>query len=136
MNTQVLPKALIAEDDRVLADILRLALVRAGFEVTVAHDGQRALSLARNITFRAIVSDFQMPRLNGEAFLSSVRFEGASRDAILVMCSAKGYELDLERLKPELGLATILYKPFSLAELVQVLKQSCSPDSTAIPQNT
>jgi len=118
------PLALVAEDDRVLADILRLALVRAGFDVTVAHDGAKALGLAKSTAFEVIVSDFQMPRLNGQQLLSGVRAEGCSRDAVLILCSAKAYELDSEKLKPELGLTAVFYKPFSLSELVQTLQKS------------
>ncbi len=123
-SEQKRPLALVAEDDRVLADILRLALVRAGLEVTVAHDGAKALGLAKNTAFDVIVSDFQMPRLNGQQFLSGVRAEGCSREAVLILCSAKAYELDSEKLRPELGLTEVFYKPFSLSDLVDTLQKT------------
>ena len=115
------PRALVVEDDRALADIIRLALARAGHEVTVAHDGLRGLHLAQQSQFEVIVSDFQMPGLNGEKFLAGVRASGESRDAILVLCSAKSYEINSERLRDELGLKAVFYKPFSLNEMVKAI---------------
>lgn len=120
-------KALIAEDDRALADIIRLALVKAGFEVTVSHQGNRALCLAKEIAFDLIISDYQMPGLNGEQFLREVRREGASKNAVMVLCSAKSYELDSQRLQADLDLANVFYKPFSLAEIVSTIRGSLSP---------
>jgi DNA-binding response OmpR family regulator len=116
--------ALIAEDDRALADIMRLALIKAGFDVTVAHHGNRALSLAKETSFDLIITDYQMPGLNGEQVLQEVRREGASKNAVMVLCSAKSYELDSERLRLDLDLAHVFYKPFSLAEIVSTSRSA------------
>lgn len=121
--------ALVAEDDRALADIVRLALSKDGFTVSVAHDGRKALQLAQATAFEVIVSDYQMPFLNGEELLSSVRRGGASQSAVLLLCSAKTYELESERLREELGLAAVFYKPFSLNELVAVVREARSTAS-------
>ena len=123
-NSQVKLKALVAEDDRAFADIIRLALTRAGFDVTVAFDGQKALQFASTFRFDLVVSDYQMPILNGEKLLSSIRSSSPSEDAVLILCSAKSYELNSEQLRDELGLAAIFYKPFSLSELVEAAKHA------------
>ncbi|MBX3422474.1 MAG: response regulator [Pirellulaceae bacterium] len=120
-------RALVAEDDRALADIMRLSLVRAGYDVLVAHDGQKALNLAREIRFDVIVSDLQMPRLNGEQFLTSVRAGSESSAAKLILCSAKAYELGTESFAPELNLTAVFYKPFSLCELINTLQAAIEP---------
>jgi DNA-binding response OmpR family regulator len=116
--------ALVAEDDRALADIIRVALTRAGFQVKVAHDGKKALSLAESKKFDVIVSDYQMPLLDGEQVLAGARASATSHSALLVLCSAKSYEFDSERLSSKLGLTAIFYKPFSLQELVKTLLQA------------
>lgn len=116
-------RVLVAEDDRALADILRIALSRLGWDVIVAHNGLAALRIAQASAFDAIVSDFQMPGLNGEQLLSAVRESGASREAVLILSSAKSYELDSERLRNELGLSAVFYKPFSLHELAAALRE-------------
>lgn len=123
--------ALVAEDDRALADIIRLALQRVGYDVSVAHDGSKALRLAQASRFGLIVSDYQMPLMNGEEFLKAVRSHSPSESAILVLCSAKAYELDSERLRNELDLAAVFYKPFSLNELAQTVVDIAEQHRTA-----
>lgn len=124
------PTALVAEDDRALADIIRLALSRAGFDVTVAHNGQVALEFVRNRQFQVIVTDYQMPGLNGEQFLTHVREEKIGDDTVLLLCSAKSYELDSERLRTTLGLTAVFYKPFSLSGLVSAAQSALIVDGT------
>lgn len=112
------PRVLVAEDDPALANVLRLAFARSGFDVVVARNGRDALSLAQAEAFDVVCSDFQMPGLNGGELLTGVRDAGPSREAVALLCSAKSYELDCDRLQRELGLEQIFYKPFSLAEIV------------------
>ncbi len=119
---ETISKALVAEDDRALADIIRLALTRGGYQVSVAHDGKKALALASNSKFDVVVSDYQMPLLNGEQLLSGIRADGASQEALLFLCSAKSFELDSERISRDLRLSAVFFKPFSLGELVTTIK--------------
>jgi DNA-binding response OmpR family regulator len=116
-------KALVAEDDRALADIIRLSLDRLGLDVSVAHDGQRALTLARDSAFDLIVTDYQMPKLDGEQLLREVRSGTASSHAQMILCSAKSYEIDCEQLKKDLDLVGIFFKPFSLNELKMLIQE-------------
>ncbi|QDU90385.1 Transcriptional activator protein CzcR [Pirellulimonas nuda] len=111
------PRVLIAEDDPALADVLRLAFTRAGFAAQVAGNGLEALRIAGDSCFDVICSDYQMPMLDGEQFLTAVRSGGCSQDAVCLLCSAKTYELDCQRLRDALNLHAVFYKPFSLAEI-------------------
>ncbi|MAT72340.1 MAG: hypothetical protein CMJ58_22790 [Planctomycetaceae bacterium] len=117
------PRALVAEDDPALADILRLAFARAGFDVAIARNGVEALRAASATAFDVVCSDFQMPMLNGEQFLTALREEGPSQNAVCMICSAKSYELDCERMKQQLNLHAIFYKPFSLTEIAAAAQQ-------------
>lgn len=111
-------KVLIAEDDPALANVLKLAFARAGFDVKVTRNGLEAHRVAQSETFDVVCSDYQMPGMNGGELLRSIRDAGASQHAVCMLCSAKSYELDCDRLKSDLGLESIFYKPFSLAEIV------------------
>ncbi len=111
-------RILIAEDNRVLADVMRFNLEAEGFEVTIAHNGQKALGLAQAECFDLIISDYQMPGLSGEELLRGIRVDSVNTTAVCVLCSANGYELDEQQLKDELGLHSIVMKPFSSRELV------------------
>jgi DNA-binding response OmpR family regulator len=120
------PRALVAEDDAALADILRHALAGQGFEVSVVYDGNKARKLAQECCFDLVTCDYQLPGLNGEQILESIRAGGASKEALLILCSAKTYELDCERLQERLGLRAIFFKPFSIREVIGVAREARS----------
>ncbi|WP_166831142.1 response regulator [Thalassoroseus pseudoceratinae] len=110
---------LVAEDNRVLADVIQFNLEDEGFHVVVAHNGRKALKLAEKQAFDLIFCDYQMPGLSGEELLREIRANSISQNAVCVLCSAKGYELDVERLSKELDLMQVVLKPFSPNELVE-----------------
>jgi DNA-binding response OmpR family regulator len=110
---------LVAEDDRVLAEIIRFNFDRAGYDVVPAYDGNQAAGLAAGRPFDLIVSDYQMPKLNGEDFARAVREGEANANTPIFLCTAKGYEIDEDRLSRELRIARFFLKPFSPRELVE-----------------
>ena len=125
-------RVLVADDDRTLADVIRFCFARENFDVTVAYDGKAALQRAQQERFEIILCDYQMPYLNGEQVLSGVRAGGASRDAVLILCTAKGYELEAERLQRELNITEIMSKPFSLVSLIATARQALANTVLAV----
>jgi CheY-like chemotaxis protein len=121
-------KILIADDNRIMADVMRFNFTRSGFDVTLAYDGQAALDLAASEGFDAVVTDYQMPRLNGEQLCTGLRAIERYRHVPIVLCTAKGYELDARRLADQLGLARMFCKPFSPREIVSTVHQLLSQD--------
>ena len=109
---------LIAEDNLPLATILEFNLSRAGFAVTLAGDGQTASRIAQRETFDLIITDHQMPGKNGEELCQSIRQDSVNSDVPIALCSAKGLEVDAERLSSEYGVVKVFCKPFSPSEIV------------------
>lgn len=128
-------RILVAEDNVVLGDVIRFNLQRSGFAVTLARNGEEALRIVASEPFDILVTDYEMPGLDGEELCQRVRNE-LKLDAIrIVMCSAKGLELDREELKARLNIEAILYKPFSIRELTTLLDKLAIPTSDfATPQ--
>ena len=56
---------LIVDDDLALADVLSFTMRRAGFEVTLAYDGQMALERWKSTSPDLIILDLNLPRLSG-----------------------------------------------------------------------
>src|SRR6185436_10822232 len=56
-------KILVAEDSAMIRNAIQRELVRAGFDVAVAEDGEQALQLAREQQFDAVSSDVMMPKM-------------------------------------------------------------------------
>jgi CheY-like chemotaxis protein len=115
-------KVLIAEDSLVLGDVMRFNLLRAGFDVSLARNGDQAFEALTNKTFDILVTDFEMPGMNGEELCRRTRADLGIHDLKIVMCSAKGMELDREELKSRLRITEILFKPFSTRDLINLLQ--------------
>ena len=126
-------RVLVAEDNVVLGDVIRFNLQRSGFAVTLARNGEEALRLVASQPFDILVTDYEMPGIDGEELCKRVRND-LSLDAIrIVMCSAKGLELDRDELTNRLRLERFLYKPFSIRELTTLLDSLELPNSEFNP---
>lgn len=107
-------KALIADDDRVLADVLAFTLRRAGFQIILAHDGEAALQRWQEEQPDLIVLDVNMPRLDGFVVCQRIR---QVADTPIILLTVRGDEDDIVR-GLELGADDYIAKPFSPRQLV------------------
>jgi len=119
-------RILIAEDNSVLGDVIRFNLQRSGFDVTLARNGEEAFQEIALKNFDVLVTDYEMPGMNGEELCTRVRTELGNDDVHMVMCTAKGMGLDREGLKSKLRIEEILFKPFSIRDLTSLLQKLAS----------
>lgn len=117
-------RVLVAEDNRVLSDVLSFNLQRAGFHTTVARDGQQAMIELQNASFDLLITDFQMPGANGEDLCRFIRNELGNRELPILMCSAKGLELNVDHLHDQWQVFTVIYKPFSMREIIKLVHEA------------
>lgn len=103
-------RILLVDDDDALLAVLQLAFGEAGHEVIVAHDGREGLALAERESPALLVTDVNMPRLDGFALVRTLRERGHGLP-ILVL-TARDDEID-EALGLELGADDYVTKPFS-----------------------
>lgn len=115
---------LIVEDDRMWARLLQFMLNRAGFSTVVAGNGAEALQLAFERRFDFVSVDYEMPEMNGDEFIRALRLDGRHASVPVLMCSAKGYEVNVEALKQQLRLVEFLDKPFSPNEFMAIVAES------------
>jgi DNA-binding response OmpR family regulator len=108
-----MPRVLLIDDDPSLLDVLAMALEDAGHSVTTAVDGVAGLQALSRAD--VVVSDVNMPRLDGFAFCRKVRASG-SRVPILLLTS-RDTDID-EALGLELGADDYVTKPFSTRVLL------------------
>ena len=64
---------LIAEDDRVMSDVIRFNLERAGHQTTVARSGTEAWQMLQTQPFDLLITDYQMPGMTGEDVCRAIR---------------------------------------------------------------
>ncbi|MBU2666470.1 response regulator transcription factor [Actinoplanes bogorensis] len=106
---------LVVEDERPIADLVRLYLSRDGFGVHVEHDGTAGLAAARRMRPVACILDIALPGLEGTEIVKRMRAEGDWTPVILL--TARDDEID-RILGLELGADDYVTKPFSPRELV------------------
>lgn len=107
-------KALVVDDDRVLADVLDFTLRREGFQVIQAHDGEAALRRWEEEQPDLIVLDVNMPKLDGFAVCQRIREQA---DTPIILLTVRGEEDDIVH-GLKLGADDYITKPFSPRQLV------------------
>ena len=83
-------RALIVEDSRTIASIVRHYLQLEGFEVLVAADGLVGLETARRARPRVIVTDLNMPGMGGLEMVRALRADPGTRDIAILMLTSDG----------------------------------------------
>ena len=107
-------KALVVDDDLVLADVVSLTLRRAGFDVLLAHDGRTALDRFASEQPDLVVLDVQIPEIDGLTVCRTIRQHSATP---IIMLTVRDSDTDIvEGLG--LGADDYMTKPFSHTELI------------------
>lgn len=116
-------RVLAVDDSRTIRDMVRLTLEREGIETTLAEDGIQGIEMLERLDPRpdAILTDVNMPRLDGFGFIQRVRqraeFAGIP---ILVLTTESARELKLKARAA--GATGWIVKPFDPARLVGALR--------------
>ncbi len=126
---------LVVEDERPIADLVRMYLARDGFGVHVAGDGEAGLVAARKVRPVACVLDIRLPGIDGTEICRRLRDEGDWTPVIFL--TARDDEVD-RILGLELGADDYITKPFSPRELVArvkaVLRRTAGPPDGRVRQ--
>jgi putative two-component system response regulator len=110
-------RVLIVDDDEIAVMVLRDALTRAGYAVDTARNGREGLEILRNGPCRLIVSDWDMPEMNGIELCRAVRSQDMFGYVYFILLTSKN-----TREERVLGLTAgaddFIAKPFDPPELV------------------
>lgn len=135
MTSDVKGLILVVEDERPIADLIRIYLTREGFGAQVEHDGRAGLAQARALKPAAIVLDVGLPVLDGLEVARTLRADGDWVPILFV--TARDDEVD-RIVGLELGADDYITKPFSPRELVArvkaVLRRHAGPPPEAPDQ--
>ena len=105
---------LVIEDDKMMADLIRICLERDGYRVQVTGDGGEGLELGRKSNVDLIVLDLMLPTMGGFEIIQMLRIESKVPIIMLTARSAEGDKLQ----GLNLGADDYITKPFSPHELV------------------
>jgi DNA-binding response OmpR family regulator len=123
---------LVADDDRVVVELLSLGLTARGFRVTVAADGMQVIMAARRTPPEAILLDVMMPGGTGFDVLKRLRSNAATARIPVVAMSATADPALTQKVQ-ELGADAFLLKPVRLDEVAATLRQVLEKASAAAP---
>jgi two-component system chemotaxis response regulator CheY len=116
-------RVLVVDDSRTIREMVRQTLDREGIETETAEDGQDGLDLLDGLDGRpdAILTDVNMPRLDGFGFIDAVRAqERFAQVPILVLTTENATELK-QRARAS-GATGWIVKPFDPGRLVGALR--------------
>jgi len=115
------PNILVVDDERDLVSLLDFNLRQAGFETTLAHNGEQALQAARRRLPDLTLLDLMLPDIAGTEVCRQFKSDPRTKAMPVIMLTAKGEELD-RVVGFELGADDYVVKPFSMRELVLRVK--------------
>lgn len=110
LNTATPPKILCVDDDSYLTDLLKFALTRDGYSVSVANQGAEALRMIQNDPPDAVVLDLHLPDINGLTLCSQLRRQ---RQLPVIMLTASHSDADVVT-GFQHGADDYVSKPFSM----------------------
>ncbi len=114
-------RVLVVDDEPALLRAVGRMLMGAGYEVSTAADGMRAVDLLANATFDAILSDIDMPGMNGIQFLKNIRQRDADVPVVL-MTGNPDLRTALQAI--EHGALQYLVKPLDMENLRKALARA------------
>lgn len=117
---QTMPSILIVEDEPKMRRLLEMNLADQGFTTHAAGDAEAGLKLLNTEKIDLVVTDFKLPGMNGLEFLQAVKRANAALP-VVIMTAYGSVESAVEAMK--FGASDYVLKPFSLAEMVMVVRK-------------
>jgi len=119
---------LVVDDDPASRELLSRFVVRDGFAVRCAHDGEEGLRLAKQLRPTAILLDVMMPRMDGWSVLTALKADPELAEVPVVMVSI----VQERALAVSLGAADYLIKPVQWQRLRNVLDRYRAPGAALV----
>lgn len=111
---------LIVDDEYLIVEILGLALEDAGYLVEKAGDGEKALEALAVKHVDLVITDYMMPRKNGEELLHAIRANELFKDLPVILMS--GAQASQGRVNPD-TFAAVLDKPFDIDRMIATVRE-------------
>lgn len=118
-------RVMIVDDSATIRKIVEQGLEKKGFQIMTAENGKAALSHIGNKLPHLILSDIDMPEMDGYMFCRIIKENPELATIPFVVMSAR-QEMSMVRRMLSLGADTYLFKPFNIDELVMLIEKLLS----------
>jgi DNA-binding response OmpR family regulator len=112
---------LIIEDDKHISKLVKYNAEKAGYDCTIADDGEKALDILNKLGADLIILDIMLPKMDGFEVCRVIKQNTKLKNIPIIMLTAKGEEVD-RVVGLELGADDYVVKPFSPRELLLRVK--------------
>lgn len=129
------PLVLIVDDEAHILHVVALKLANAGFEVVTADDGDAGLATALEALPDLVITDFQMPTMDGITMCQRLLQDARTADTPVIMLTARGANLRAEEMQGT-NILEMISKPFSPRELLGRVAYHLEHAPTQGPQRT
>ncbi len=123
-------KLLVVDDEKNLRLVVQKEMSRQGHEVEVATNGEEAWALLEERDFDVLLSDIDMPRLDGMALLRRLREKLQNPPEVIMLTGQATVETAIEAMK--LGAYDYLTKPYRITELSALVTQAAEKQQLKI----
>ena len=113
---------MVVDDSKTIRNLVAFVLKTEGFKVTTAEDGLDAIEKLYSLEpVDLIVSDVNMPRMDGFTFIKTLRAQDAYKDIPIIVLSTEGQEQDIQT-GMSLGANLYMVKPAQPEKMVRNIK--------------
>ncbi len=125
-------KVLVADDEEVIRKFLSIHLVKCGYDVIEAVDGEEALEQLGKEDFDLLICDIMMPNKDGWEVLKEVKTNPKTKDMPVIVLTAKDEDSDMFK-GYDLGGNYYITKPFTKGELLYGIQLMFKGNSESLP---
>ncbi|MGE5513247.1 MAG: response regulator [Bacteroidota bacterium] len=115
-------RCLIVDDSDVIRKVARVILERMDFDVIEANDGPNGIELCQARGPHVVLVDWEMPGMNGLAFLQALRAASHDQMPLIVYCTTENDPVDIGRAR-QAGADAVLMKPFDRASIMAAMAE-------------
>jgi len=124
-----IPLILVVDDSITVRRVTQRLLQREGYRVSMAADGLQALERLQEERPTVVLSDIEMPRMDGFDLARNIRGDARLSDLPIIMITSRIAEKHREHAK-ELGVDHYLGKPYAEDELLSLIRHYCSAEAS------
>lgn len=127
------PTILVVDDSAMVSSLLKEYFEKMGYNVITASNGKEALEIAKNEVPELIISDINMPIMDGWGLIACIKDIPGLKEIPFVFLTVENQDLDI-KMALDLGAAGYITKPFSFEELRATVETLLRREKHPIPQ--